>query len=88
MEEETTGTGFLKFNVKDLSRAFTNAAAVAIVMVLYTLTAKEGFDLFSVDWLQVGKDVLNAVIITLVGSIGGPMLTTKKGNFLGAVRVK
>jgi len=76
------------FTSKDAIQAAINAVIAAVVIGLYSLVTKEGFDLFHTDWVALGQSVVNWAFAAFVGSLGKDLLTTKKGNILGMIPVE
>ena len=84
---ENKGLG--KLEISDLARAGINAVVIAVLGVVYGLTTTAGFDLFSTDWIGVGKLAVNAAFIAFVASIAGSLLTNKEGRtLLGGFKVR
>ena len=82
-------TGIFKFNFQELKSSLVNALVVAVITVLYGVSIKEGFDVFSANWLEIGRMVLNASIAAFTGSIGKHLLTDNEGNtHLGVATIK
>ena len=81
-------SSFFTFTSKDAIQAAINAVIAAVVIGLYSLVTKEGFNLFNTDWVSLGQSVINWAFAAFVGSLGKDLLTTKKGNVLGMIPVE
>ncbi len=80
-------SSFLTFTSRDAVQAAINAVVAAIIIGLGSIVAKDGFDLFSVDYAALLRDVINWAFAAFVGSLGKDLLTTKQGNLLGMIPV-
>lgn len=74
-------------NSKELINGAVNAVVAAVVVGLYGIVSKDGFDLFSVDWSPVLHSMLNWAFAGFIGSVGKSFMTTSSGKVLG-VQVK
>ena len=74
-----------RFNGRDILTALANSAAIAIIVALYGLVTTAGFDIFSADWTTIGKQVVNAVFIAFIASVGGALGLDKQGKILGRI---
>lgn len=81
-------SGFFSINLQDLTQASANAVVIAVVAALYGTTTTTGFDVFSTDWVMIGKLVVNSAFIAFVASIATALITSKEGRVLGGPRVK
>ena len=72
-------------NLRDLSVAFANAIFAAVIAVLYGVVIQNGFDLFSADWIAIGKLVANAVFVVFISSAGAAFGIDKNGKVLGRI---
>jgi hypothetical protein len=80
-----------RITLGDLWRSLVMAVAapvgVAILAVAGTVITAPGFDAFSVDYIQLFKDITNAMIVAAYGGMSGYLLknflTDKDQNFLG-----
>lgn len=78
--------GYFKFTGKDVLQGAINAIVAAVVVGLYGLVTKEGFDLFNTDWAALLKSVINWAFAAFIGSLGKEMLTNKDGAVLGIAK--
>ncbi len=80
-----------KITLGDLWRGLVVAVlgpvAVAIFAVLGAVITAPGFDVFSVDYISLFRDLANTLIVSAYGSGAGyilkNLLTDKDQNFLG-----
>ena len=78
--------GLLTITKSDIVRAAVNAVSAAIILSLAGVVQQGGFDVFSADWVAIFKTALNAAFIAFLGTVGAALGTTRRGNFLGAVK--
>lgn len=84
-------SGLYSLNKGDFIRGLITAVfagvAVAIGSVLNGVFTADGFDVFSVDWGMVGKNMVNAAVIGAQGGFAGYIaknfLSDNKGALLG-----
>lgn len=69
----------------DFVRSLITTIFVAIVAVFYGLTSQGNFDLFSADWVSIGKLVMNTAFITFMARISEKFLTDENGKVLGSI---
>ena len=74
-----------QINGRDALTALANAVFGAVIVVLYGAVSTAGFDLFSADWLALGKSAINAVFIVFISSLGMAFGIDKDGKLLGRV---
>ena len=78
-----------KLNIRDVIRSLATSAFVAVVAVLYGLTAQSGFDVFATDWAEILKTVINSVIITFVARMGEKFVTDTQGTIhIGGMKIE
>jgi hypothetical protein len=75
----------LKLNSGDFMRGAATAVFAAVVAALYGIVYQEGFDLFSADWLSIGKLITNAAIYSFMGYIGKNLMTADNGKIFGKI---
>lgn len=80
--------GLFKLYANDYIKGLITAVFASIIVTVYSVTVGSDFDLFLVDWVQVGKDVANSSIITFVAYLAKNFLTTSKGEVLGIKKTK
>ncbi len=73
--------------VRGLAMAILSPVAVAIFAVLGAVVNAPGFDVFLVDWLALGRSLINILIVTSYGAGSGyilkNLLTDHNDNLLG-----
>ncbi len=57
--------------IKGAAAAVLGGVVVGVVTVLHTLVSAPGFDVFQIDWVGLGHNLVNSVIIGAEGGIGG-----------------
>lgn len=77
---------FFHLNWKDTAKALVSAVVVAMVGGLASMVGAD-FNVFTADWLEVGKTIVNLGFITFVGRLAEKLLTTQQGEFLGAIKL-
>lgn len=86
MENQPIPTSkFLTLSGKDLAKSATTAVFVSVIAAIYGVTTQAGFDLFSVEWLVVGKLVINSAFTAFMARIGEKLFTTSNGKVFGIV---
>lgn len=76
-------SGLWQLNSKDFRRAIANAVATAVIVALYKVVTTPGFDLWALDYLGIGKLIVNSVFIVVIGSLGGALGVDSHGKLLG-----
>ena len=74
-----------RLNLRDISKGLVTAIFSSVVVVLYSVTAKEGFDLFNADWAAIGQQALSAGFVTLIGYLGKNAITDSTGKVGGVL---
>ena len=73
--------------VNGLVMAFTSAVFVALTAVLGAVIMAPNFDVFTVEWVRVGRSLVNAEIIAVYGAVTGYLMknlfTNNQGSFMG-----
>lgn len=69
----------------DLVRSVTTSLFVAIIAVLYGITAQANFDVFTADWGLILHTVINSVFITFIGRMGEKFVTDQNGKVFGHI---
>ena len=75
-----------QLNIKDIANTIALTVFTVAVTVLYSLTLKEGFDIFSADWAQIGREIVNNALIVLIADLSRRYTTDDKGHILGIGR--
>ncbi len=70
-------------NKKDFINGAVNAVVAGIVIGLAGVVSQSGFDVFSTNWGDVLKLVINSAFAAFVGSLGKNLITTDQGKVLG-----
>ena len=78
-------SNLFRLNGRDFIVALTNAVFAAIIIVLYGVVTTSGFDLFTVDWVTIGKTVINSIFIVFISSLGAALGIDKNGKVLGSI---
>lgn len=66
-----------------IADAVVMAAVGAVIAGFVSLVSTGTFDVFSADWVSIGKTMVNLAFISGVVSLGQNFLSTKKGSVLG-----
>lgn len=85
-------TGMYQLNAKDLLKGVISAviggAVLASLSVLSSVFGV-GFDLFTVDWAEVFRNVINAVVVGAMGGfsgfIGHTFFSDQQGKLFGKI---
>ena len=82
--------GLFQISIGDVWRGLIMAImaplAVSIFAVVGAIINAPGFDVFSVDWALVGRNLANVIVVTSYGAASGyilkNLLTDNQGNVL------
>lgn len=72
-------------NLQEVVKSGLTAAIAAVLLVLYNLVAGSTFDLFAVDWIEVGKTILNTGIAAFFADVGRRLFTDQNGKLFGKI---
>ena len=72
-------------NLKDIYRGLITSVIAGILTALYGIVIQSGFDLFTADWIAIGKLVLNSAVGAFIGYLGKNFLSDKDGKLLGRI---
>lgn len=75
--------GIFKLDWATLGDAVLTAIVAAIVVALVQLVSTTGFDIFTANWVEIGKSMANLGFIAGVVSFGKDFLSTNSGSLLG-----
>lgn len=64
----------------DFVKGLVTTLFAAGFTVLFTLTQQPDFNLFTVDWVKVGSNIVNVCTITFMSYIMKNFFTTAQGN--------
>lgn len=82
-------SALFRLNGNQIVQGAINAVLAAIVVGLYGIVTTPDFNLFTADWSEIGKSVLNWAFAAFVGSAGKAFLTDKEGTVnLGVAKIK
>ena len=74
-----------KLNTNDAVKGAVSAVFAAVIVALYGIVSQGEFDLFSADWLTIGKMALNAGFAAFVGYLGKNFFTAGNGKVFGKI---
>lgn len=69
----------------DVIKSLITSVFVAVIAALYGLTSQGGFDVFSADWGEILKIVINSTLITFIGRLGEKFVTDERGKVFGKI---
>jgi hypothetical protein len=72
---------------EDWINSIVHALATAVVMAVGSAIGQEGFSVFSADWVNIGKSVVDTAIAVFIASLGINYSANSEGKVLG-VKVK
>ncbi len=75
----------MQLKSKDFIRAALTAVVAGVFFALYNIVSQPGFDLFTVDYVEVGRVAINAAVAAFIGFIGVSFGSNKEGKFLGKI---
>ena len=78
-------SGMFRINFRDIGKGLVTAVFSSVVVVLYSVTVKEGFNLFTADWAVIGEQALSAGFVALVGYLGKNAITDSSGKVGGVL---
>lgn len=82
---ENGNSGIFGLTSNDLIKSAVSAVFAAIVVALAGIVSAPGFDVFSQNWGEVLKLVVNVSISTLIADIGRRFMTDDKGRLFGKI---
>lgn len=74
--------GIFTFDWASVLDAILVAIATAVIAGLVSLVAGGNFDVFSADWVMIGKNMVNLAFTAGVITLGKDFLSTNTGSFL------
>lgn len=87
---ENDNSGMYKINLQDIFRGLVTAVASGVALSVLAVLGNvfgSGFDAWSVDWLKVLHDVINASVMGaeggFIGYISKNFLTASNGKVFG-----
>lgn len=75
--------GMFKLDLASIGDAALMAALGAVVALFVGLVGTNGFDVFSADWITLGKEAVNVAIAAAVLSIGKDFVSNNQGQIMG-----
>lgn len=75
-----------KLKINDLMKGAITAAITAVVAMVYVIFQTPDFNLFSADWMSIGKEVFNAAFLAFVGYLGKNLITDSEGKVGGVIQ--
>ena len=78
-------TNMFKISLGDIFRAIVIAIVTGAVLATIGTVSAHGFDVFTADWLTIGRDFVNGGFSGFVGYIVKNMLTDSQGKFLKVI---
>lgn len=75
--------GIFTLDWASLADALVMAAVAAVLTAFVSLVSTGHFDVFTADWVTVGKNMTNIAFIAAVISLGQNFLSTNGGSVLG-----
>lgn len=72
-----------KLTSTDWVKTLSTTVVVAVLTVVYGVVSQTGFDVFSTDWVAVGKLVVNTTVVTFVGRLMERFVTDQNGAVFG-----
>lgn len=76
-------SGIFKLDLSNVADAVFTAVVTAIIVAAVSLVTQPGFDLFSVNWVMIGKNMANLAVIAGIVTLGKSFLSTNDGSLLG-----
>jgi len=75
--------GLFKLDWGSIADAVLMSVVVAVGTAAVSIVSAPNFDVLSLDWEQVGHNMLNLAIIASVLTLGKDLLSTNNGSLLG-----
>lgn len=75
--------GLFTFDMNSWIKGIALAIITSIIVLLARVVLVDHFDVFTVDWVSVGKDALNTSIVAFVAYIVKNFISTDRGSVLG-----
>ena len=76
-------SGIFTLDWGSIADAVVMAAVAAVITGLVSLVSTSGFDVFTADWIFIGRNMVNLAFVAGVLSLGQSFLSTKTGSVLG-----
>lgn len=76
-------SGLFKVNLKDVIKSVIGGVVVAVLAMLYGVVIQAGFDVFTADWVTIGKSMVNTGFIAFMGVLSSLFLSDRDGDPLG-----
>lgn len=68
---------FLTLNLYDFWKGLQMFVITAIIMSVGGVVMQAGFDVFTADWMQIGKDAINVSVISTFSYLTKNFLSSK-----------
>ncbi len=75
--------GIGKLYANDIIKNIINVFGIAVLLSLYNLVRVAGFDFFKVDYIELGKSIVNIGGVAVIVDLGRRFLTNNQGSLLG-----
>lgn len=69
----------------DITRGVVTAIIASIFVVMYGVVMQAGFDVFTADWAEIGRNVVNAAVASFFGYLGKNFITDSSGHVAGVL---
>ncbi len=77
--------GIFKLGWSDLLDSLVTAVFVAAITAIAGVVLAPSFDVFSVDWISVGHNVVNVSIVAFVGQLVNNLVSDNSGKVFGVI---
>ena len=75
--------GIFQLKANDFIKGLATAIYAAIIVTLYNVAIVNGFDFFTVNYVELGKSVVNVGGVTLLAYLFKNLTSTNDGSVLG-----
>ena len=72
-------------NIGDIARGLAVAILTGAFLASVAIVGAHDFDVFTADWLEIGKTAVNGGFAAFVGYILKNLITDKSGKILGKI---
>lgn len=69
----------------DVFRGLVTAIFASAFVVMYGVVMQAGFDVFTADWAEIGRNVINAAFASFFGYLGKNFITDNQGRVGGVI---
>lgn len=77
--------GIFKLGWSDLLDSIVTAVFVAVITAIGGVVLSAGFDVFSADWVGIGRNVVNIGFVAFIGQLVNNLVSDNSGKVFGVI---